>query len=233
MNFFICLNFKPLYHSGVFCKGESNNHMPSYHSSCGRTHYFYKGYKIYSITEGTSLLFSYIYSILIFHNSCIFTIFRIRTLYWILSFLKSEAQPFILRAGVPLHNGLLNYFDTADNAFISAYRRHHHNPETIDIVIEYMASPSIEGKTLVLVDPMLATGQSLRTAFEALKPFGTPDSIHLVCVIGSEDGINFIRKAFPKNTHLWIAAVDPILNDHGYIVPGLGDAGDLAFGEKL
>ena len=139
----------------------------------------------------------------------------------------------ILRAGVPLHNGLLNYFDTADNAFISAYRRHHHNPETIDIVIEYMASPSIEGKTLVLVDPMLATGQSLRTAFEALKPFGTPDSIHLVCVIGSEDGINFIRKAFPKNTHLWIAAVDPILNDHGYIVPGLGDAGDLAFGEKL
>ena len=139
----------------------------------------------------------------------------------------------ILRAGVPLHNGLLNYFDTADNAFISAYRRHHHNPETIDIVIEYMASPSIEGKTLVLVDPMLATGQSLQTAFEALKPFGTPDSIHLVCVIGSEDGINFIRKAFPKNTHLWIAAVDPILNDHGYIVPGLGDAGDLAFGEKL
>lgn len=139
----------------------------------------------------------------------------------------------ILRAGVPLHNGLLNYFDTADNAFISAYRRHHHNPETIDIVIEYMASPSIEGKTLVLVDPMLATGQSLRTAFEALKPFGTPDSIHLACVIGSEDGINFIRKAFPKNTHLWIAAVDPILNDHGYIVPGLGDAGDLAFGEKL
>lgn len=139
----------------------------------------------------------------------------------------------ILRAGVPLHNGLLNYFDAAENAFISAYRQHKHNPESFEIVVEYLACPSLEGKTLILADPMLATGQSMAATFEALKPFGTPKAVHLVSVIGAQNGIDFIADAFDSNTHLWIAAVDDTLNDKGYIIPGLGDAGDLAFGNKL
>ncbi|WP_242203356.1 uracil phosphoribosyltransferase [Aestuariivivens insulae] len=139
----------------------------------------------------------------------------------------------VLRAGVPLHNGLLNYFDMADNAFISAYRQHKKHPESFDIVVEYLACPSIEGKTLILADPMLATGQSLQATFEALKPFGAPKDIHLVCVIGSQTGVDFIGKHFPNDTHLWIATIDETLNNKGYIVPGLGDAGDLAFGKKL
>ena len=139
----------------------------------------------------------------------------------------------ILRAGVPLHNGLLTYFDNAQNAFISAYRQHHKNPDSFDIVVEYLACPNLENKTLVLADPMLATGQSLVATFEALKPFGTPKNVHLVCVIGAKPGIDYISKHFYDSTHLWIAAVDDTLNEKGYIVPGLGDAGDLAFGEKL
>ncbi|MCL4147336.1 UNVERIFIED_CONTAM: hypothetical protein GTU68_023486 [Idotea baltica] len=139
----------------------------------------------------------------------------------------------ILRAGVPLHNGLLNYFDTAENAFISAYRHHKHNPESFEIIVEYLACPNLEGKTLILADPMLATGQSMVATFEALKPFGTPKNVHLVSVIGAQEGVNFIKNHLDKNTHLWIAAIDETLNSKGYIVPGLGDAGDLAFGEKL
>ncbi|WP_290700101.1 uracil phosphoribosyltransferase [Lacinutrix sp.] len=139
----------------------------------------------------------------------------------------------ILRAGVPLHNGLLNYFDKAENAFISAYRHHLENPEVFEIIIEYLACPNLEGKTLILADPMVATGQSLSATFEALKPFGTPKEIHLVAVIGAQEGIDFVTKHFPKNTHLWIATVDKGLDNKGYIVPGLGDTGDLAFGEKL
>ncbi|MDN3664903.1 uracil phosphoribosyltransferase [Algibacter miyuki] len=139
----------------------------------------------------------------------------------------------ILRAGVPLHNGLLNYFDTAENAFISAYRHHKHDPESFEIVVEYLACPSLENKTLVLADPMLATGQSMLATFEALKPFGTPKEVHLVSAIGAQEGVDFIADHFDKNTHLWIAAIDKKLNEKGYIMPGLGDAGDLAFGEKL
>ncbi len=137
----------------------------------------------------------------------------------------------ILRAGVPLHNGLLNYFDASENAFISAYR--HHNPESFEIIVEYLACPNLEGKTLILADPMLATGQSLVATFEALKPYGTPKEVHLISVIGSQEGVNYISNNFNENTHLWIAAIDEKLNDKGYIIPGLGDAGDLAFGEKL
>jgi uracil phosphoribosyltransferase len=139
----------------------------------------------------------------------------------------------ILRAGVPLHNGLLNYFDAAENAFISAYRQHKHNPESFEIVIEYLACPSLEGKTLILADPMLATGQSMVATYEALKPFGTPKEVHLVSVSGAQKGVDFVADAFDPNTHLWIAAIDDTLNDKGYIIPGLGDAGDLAFGSKL
>lgn len=139
----------------------------------------------------------------------------------------------ILRAGVPLHNGLLNYFDDAENAFISAYRQHKENPESFEIIVEYLACPSLENKTLILADPMLATGQSLVATFEALKPFGTPKNIHLVNVIGAQEGIDFVSDYFSDDTHLWIAAIDSELNKKGYIIPGLGDAGDLAFGEKL
>jgi uracil phosphoribosyltransferase len=139
----------------------------------------------------------------------------------------------ILRAGLPLHQGLLNYFDDAENAFISAYRNHPNNDATFEIVVEYFASPSINNKTLLLADPMLATGQSLVAVYEGMKKHGTPKEIHIVCVIGSTVGIDFIKNHFPENTHLWIAAIDDELNDKGYIVPGLGDAGDLAFGSKL
>ncbi|MGB1308254.1 MAG: uracil phosphoribosyltransferase [Oceanihabitans sp.] len=139
----------------------------------------------------------------------------------------------ILRAGVPLHNGLLNYFDAAENAFISAYRHHKENPDSFEIIVEYLACPSLENKTLILADPMLATGQSMLATFEALKPFGTPKEIHLVSVIGSKKGVEFIEQNFNKNTHLWIATIDQELNKQGYIIPGLGDAGDLAFGKKV
>lgn len=139
----------------------------------------------------------------------------------------------ILRAGVPLHNGLLTYFDNAQNAFISAYRQHQKNPDSFEIVVEYLACPSLENKTLILADPMLATGQSLVATYEALKPFGKPKEVHLACVIGAQPGIDYISKHFNDDTHLWIATVDPKLDDKSYIIPGLGDAGDLAFGEKL
>jgi len=138
----------------------------------------------------------------------------------------------ILRAGLPLHNGLLNYFDDAENAFISAYRKHTSETE-FEIVVEYFASPNLDDKILILADPMLATGQSLLSVFEGLKKNGTPKEIHLACVIGAEEGIELVKKHFPENTTLWIATVDEKLNEKGYIVPGLGDAGDLCFGGKL
>ena len=139
----------------------------------------------------------------------------------------------ILRAGLPLHQGLLNYFDAAENAFISAYRRHPNNDATFEIVVEYFASPAIENKTLLLADPMLATGQSLVAVYEAIKKYGMPKELHIVAVIASKDGIDYVQEHFPEDTHLWIAAIDSELNDKGYIIPGLGDAGDLAFGAKL
>ena len=140
----------------------------------------------------------------------------------------------VLRAGVPLHNGLLNYFDKAENAFISAYRHHNpNNPENFEIIVEYLACPNLNSKTLVLADPMLATGQSIVATFKALKPFGAPKAVHLLSVIGTIEGIDYVQKYFDKDTHLWIAAIDQQLNEYGYILPGLGDAGDLAFGQKL
>lgn len=139
----------------------------------------------------------------------------------------------ILRAGIPLHNGLLNYFDTAENSFISAYRHHPNSDEEFEILVEYMASPSLEGKVLLLADPMLATGRSFVNVLEALAPMGSPKAIHLVSVIGAREGIDYVSECFPENSHLWIATIDEKLNERGYIVPGLGDAGDLAFGPKL
>lgn len=138
----------------------------------------------------------------------------------------------ILRAGLPLHQGLLNYFDGAENTFISAYR-HHLSDTEFEIKVEYLASPSLENKTLILADPMLATGRSFVNVYNALKEMGTPKKIHLASVIGSQQGIDYIGSHFPEATKLWIATVDKELNEKGYIVPGLGDAGDLAFGIKL
>ena len=139
----------------------------------------------------------------------------------------------ILRAGLPLHQGLLNYFDKAENAFISAYRHHPNNDQDFEIVVEYFASPEIENKTLLLADPMLATGQSLVAVYEAIKKHGIPKEIHILAVIGAKEGVDFVADHFPENTHLWIATIDDSLNEKGYIIPGLGDAGDLAFGQKL
>ena len=139
----------------------------------------------------------------------------------------------ILRAGLPLHQGILNYFDTAENAFISAYRYPLKNDNEFEIKVEYFATPTLDGKTLIIADPMLATGKSMVTVYEVIKKFGTPKKIHIVSVIGSKFGVNFIKNHFPTNTELWIADIDPILNEKGYIVPGLGDAGDLSYGPKL
>ncbi|PQB08456.1 uracil phosphoribosyltransferase [Polaribacter filamentus] len=139
----------------------------------------------------------------------------------------------ILRAGLPLHQGLLNYFDKAENAFISAFRHHPYNDDEFKIVVEYFASPEIENKTLLLADPMLATGQSLVAVYEAIKKHGTPKELHIIVVIAAKEGVEFIEKHFPENTHLWVAAIDDELDSKGYIIPGLGDAGDLAFGKKL
>lgn len=138
----------------------------------------------------------------------------------------------ILRAGLPLHQGILNYFDHIENAFISAYR-HHTSPEEFDIKVEYLASPTLEDKILILADPMLATGSSLVAVLETLKGLGTIRQVHIISVIAATEGIDFISNHFPENTHLWIATIDEKLNEKGYIVPGLGDAGDLAFGAKL
>ena len=138
----------------------------------------------------------------------------------------------ILRAGLPLHTGLLNYFDNADNTFISAYR-HHISEKEFEIKVEYLASPSLEDKILILADPMLATGGSFLNVFRALEPMGIPKEIHLVSVIGARPGIEFLDRHLPQKSTLWIATIDDQLNDRGYIVPGLGDAGDLCFGEKI
>jgi len=137
----------------------------------------------------------------------------------------------ILRAGLPLHQGVLNVFDEAENAFISAYRKHYKKDFTIKV--EYFASPSLQDKTLILIDPMLATGSSMVAVYEALKKHGIPKKIHIISVIGSLQGVEYIQKYLPEDTELWISAIDDKLNDKGYIIPGLGDAGDLAFGNKL
>ncbi len=139
----------------------------------------------------------------------------------------------ILRAGLPLHMGVLHIFDDAENAFVSAYRKHKPYSDDFDIHVDYVATPSIQDKVLVLVDPMLATGQSLVAVYDKLKQFGTPKELHVISIIGSKQGIDYISEKLPENTHLWIADFDQELNDKGYIVPGLGDAGDLAYGKKL
>ena len=138
----------------------------------------------------------------------------------------------VLRAGLPLHQGILNYFDRIENAFISAYRQHS-SPEEFEIKVEYLAAPSLDHKILILADPMLATGSSLTAVYEVLKKTGDIKQVHLVSVVAAAAGIENVAKHFPENTHLWVATVDQDLNSKGYIVPGLGDAGDLSYGHKL
>jgi len=145
-----------------------------------------------------------------------------------------ESQPVIasiLRAGLPLHQGLLNTFDKAENSFISAYRKHHKSGE-FEIHVEYMASPNLDGKTLILADPMLATGQSMIAVYNSLLQKGSPKKIHLVVAIASQEAVDFVMSKMPRNTELWVGAIDSELTAQSYIVPGLGDAGDLSFGEK-
>jgi uracil phosphoribosyltransferase len=137
----------------------------------------------------------------------------------------------ILRAGLSMHQGLLDFFDHADCAFISAYRRHLPNSHEFDIVVEYLACPDIENRTLLLIDPMLATGQSIDLTYQAILKHGTPKALHIVSLIGSKEGVNYLKAKLPNAT-LWLADMDETLDENGYIVPGLGDAGDLCFGEK-
>jgi len=139
----------------------------------------------------------------------------------------------ILRAGLPLHQGLLNYFDTAENGFISAFRKHEGDEDDFEVIVKYFAAPSLEGKVLIITDPMLATGKTLENVLGALQKHGTPKQIHIAAVIGSQPGIAHVENIFPEETHLWIAAIDAALNSRGYIIPGIGDAGDLAYGCKL
>ncbi len=138
----------------------------------------------------------------------------------------------ILRAGLPLHNGVLNYFDKAENAFISAYRKHHKN-DAFEIEIEYLSSPSIQDKTLILCDPMLATGSSMVLAYKAMLQRGTPRHVHVVSAIASIEGVKYVKKHLPENTSIWVGGIDEELTAQAYIVPGLGDAGDLAYGAKI
>ena len=138
----------------------------------------------------------------------------------------------ILRAGIPYHQGFLNYFDRAENAFVSAYRKYK-DKLNFEIFIEYIASPRIDGKILILTDPMLATGGSMELSYRALLTKGEPEHTHIASVIASQKAIEYITTHFPEEkTTVWVGAIDPDLNEHSYIVPGLGDAGDLAYGEK-
>ena len=139
----------------------------------------------------------------------------------------------ILRAGLPLHNGFLNYFDHAENSFVSACRFHPNNDDSFEIRVEYQAISDLNNKTVLLLDPMLATGQSIVAVHKKLIENATPKEIHIVVVIAAPEGIAYLEENLPENCHLWVASLDEKLNEKNYIVPGLGDAGDLAYGSKL
>lgn len=137
----------------------------------------------------------------------------------------------ILRAGIPLHYGMLNYFDKADNAFIAAYRMHHKDG-SFDIKLDYLSSPDLKNRTLILCDPMLATGASIVLTYKAMLAKGKPKHVHIVSVLASAEGIEYVKRHLPDSVNLWVGVVDEELTAQSYIVPGLGDAGDLAFGGK-
>ncbi len=137
----------------------------------------------------------------------------------------------IFRAGIPFHQGFLQYFDRAENAFVSAYRKYKEN-DTFEVCVEYLASPRLDGKALVLCDPMLATGASMELSYRALLTKGNPAKLHIASVIASRKAIDYLESVMPADTTLWVGVIDDEINAHSYIVPGLGDAGDLAYGVK-
>ena len=139
----------------------------------------------------------------------------------------------ILRAGLALHTGFMTIFDDAENGFVSAYRHHYNNDDEFEILVEYQAAPTFNNKNLILIDPMLATGQSMVAVFNKLMTSQTPKEIHIAVVIAAPEGIEYLEQHLPANCHLWVAALDEKLNEKNYIIPGLGDAGDLAYGSKL
>lgn len=138
----------------------------------------------------------------------------------------------ILRAGLAMHSGFLRYFDRAESAYVSAYRKHT-TPEDFEIYVEYMAAPLLDNRVWIISDPMLATGNSMNTVFDALKRNGTPKKIYIAVAIATQEAIERVQKHFPSSTEIFVAAIDKELTAQSYIVPGLGDAGDLAFGEKV
>ncbi len=137
----------------------------------------------------------------------------------------------IFRAGIPFHQGFLQYFDRAENAFVSAYRKYKEK-DTFEVCVEYLASPRLDGKALVLCDPMLATGASMELSYRALLTKGNPAKLHIASVIASRKAIDYLESVMPADTTLWVGVIDDEINAHSYIVPGLGDAGDLAYGVK-
>jgi uracil phosphoribosyltransferase len=140
----------------------------------------------------------------------------------------------VLRAGLPFHEGFLQMFDHADNGFVSAYRMYTNREHTeVGVHTEYLAAPSCKGKTLIIADPMLATGGSMAASIEALMKTGRPKKVHIASVIATPEGIEVIKEALPEDATIWCAAIDPGMNEHKYIVPGFGDCGDLCYGEKL
>ncbi len=139
----------------------------------------------------------------------------------------------ILRAGLPFHEGFLSYFDNAENAFVSAYRKYVDGSDVFDVHVEYIACPNIEGKTLIIADPMLATGSSMELAYRAMLSKGTPAKVHVASVIATDQAIDYVQKHMPAaDLTVWSCDIDHKLNDHSYIIPGLGDAGDLLYGDK-
>lgn len=137
----------------------------------------------------------------------------------------------ILRAGLPMHAGMLNYFDRAESAFVAAYRRHHKGGD-FEIEVEYTSSPNLDDKVVIISDPMLATGASIEIVYKQLLQKGTPSRIHVASIIATDSGINHVRSKLPEGTIFWVGAIDKELTAQAYIVPGLGDAGDLAYGRK-
>ncbi len=138
----------------------------------------------------------------------------------------------VLRAGLPLHQGILNYFDQAENAFVSAYRKHT-TADDFEVQVEYMSGPTLKGKTLILCDPMLASGQSMVLAYKALiEEYGQPEHVHIVAIIASSEGLQYLAKNVRSKATFWMGAIDSEMTAQSYIIPGLGDAGDLAYGQK-
>lgn len=137
----------------------------------------------------------------------------------------------ILRAGLPMHQGMLNMFDHADSAFVAAFRKHD-AAGNFEIEVDYVSAPPIDNQELIICDPMLATGFSLEKVYKKIMQRGKPSRVHIACIIASESGLNHLRSKLPEGTHYWVGAIDSELTAQSYIVPGLGDAGDLAFGKK-